>query len=99
MSLAAGPEPAGTSPSNAWGLKDMHGNIDEICADDYMDRLPGGVDPIGQDSPIGRNHVVRGGSWLSQADDCRSSARKGMNGKGVIAETIGFRIALVKRGN
>ena len=56
------PHPVGLKRPNAWGLRDMSGNVYEWCWDRYGDypRL-GSVDPIGP--PSGPDRVIRGGSW------------------------------------
>ena len=62
---------------NAWGLYDMHGNVDEWCQDgyseDYYARSPS-IDPKGGGAVKGRR-FLRGGSWSSPAGDCRSASR------------------------
>lgn len=66
--------------ANPWGLYDMYGNLWEWCSDwyapeHYASKKKGElwVDPQG---PAGGDYrVVRGGSWDSDADECRSSAR------------------------
>jgi len=66
----------GSKTANAWGLKDMHGNVCEWCWDrwDGSDYPSGSVeDPLGP--PSGSSRVVRGGSWYSIALFCRSAFR------------------------
>ncbi len=78
-----GPQPVGRKDANAWGLRDMSGNVYEWAwdwykVDYYQDRvtaLAGGadVDPLGHSSGSGR--VQRGGSWNIGALYCRSAFR------------------------
>ena len=63
-------------PPNPWGLYDVHGNVAEWCNDFYAERYDSeapGKDPRGPAS--GTDRVLRGGSWKSGAESCRSSAR------------------------
>ncbi len=69
----------GTKRPNPWGFYDLHGNMWEWCqdwfADDYYQKSPL-VDPQGP-STGGANpmRVLRGGSWFSIHQDCRSLYR------------------------
>ena len=71
--------PVGTYPPNAWGVYDMHGNVNEWCEDAWHDNYKGApVDGSawldGEDMQPSR--VVRGG-WCSGTEStCESAARR-----------------------
>jgi formylglycine-generating enzyme required for sulfatase activity len=81
----------GSFPANAWGLRDMHGNVWEWCADWYASSLPGGTDPTGPST--GSNRVLRGGSWGSGAQGCRSADRDA-DDPAYRFDFFGFRVVL-----
>jgi formylglycine-generating enzyme required for sulfatase activity len=64
----------GVTPPNAWGLYDMHGNVEEWCYDLY-----GAYEPGEQREPVGRKaglwRVVRGGSHNVYLKSLRSANR------------------------
>ena len=79
-------------PPNSWGIFDMHGNVMEWCYDFYA-KYPEGmaVNPIG---PLhGKKRVLRGGSFLRTAHDCRSANRESVDPSWRGSE-IGFRVVL-----
>jgi formylglycine-generating enzyme required for sulfatase activity len=64
----------GTQVANAFGLKDVLGNVAEWAADWYAPYAGApAIDPRGP--PAGRNRVVRGESWRGPANWVRVSAR------------------------
>lgn len=66
----------GKYPPNAFGVYDMHGNLMEWCADNWLDDYS--VSPRdGNAYQIQNNpyRVVRGGSWHDNPELCRSAAR------------------------
>jgi formylglycine-generating enzyme required for sulfatase activity len=74
----------GSYKPNAWGLYDMHGNVQEWCSDwydpDYYMKSPK-TDPKGPNKGVLPTdygdfyRVVRGGSWVDEARGCRSAYR------------------------
>jgi len=85
--------PVGQKQPNAWGLYDMHGNVNQWCADwfseDYYQRSPPS-DPSGP--PAGNRRVLRGGDYGNNAFNCRSAFRLS-NGPAFRYHNIGFRVA------
>jgi formylglycine-generating enzyme required for sulfatase activity len=79
--------------ADAFGLYDMHGNVEEWCLDNWHDNYvgaptdgsawTGGGDPEYQ--------VLRGGSWYSSANYCRCSERNFL-GTDYRFNGVGFRI-------
>jgi sulfatase modifying factor 1 len=64
--------------ANPFGLKNMSGNVAEFCLDyyspdAYKNDSTGLINPKGP--PRGREHVIRGGSFKSDAKDVRSASR------------------------
>ena len=85
--------PVGQKKSNAWGFKDMHGNVWEWCRDGYTKTLVGGRDPEGSTS--GPHRVFRGGGWSDFAVACRSAFRSGYS-PDFRAYHVGFRLAILR---
>jgi formylglycine-generating enzyme required for sulfatase activity len=73
----------GIRKPNAWGLFDMHGNVSEWVLDQYYPDwyvrtkkdVTSSIDMIAWPNKL-FPRVVRGGSWDSEAEDCRSAARR-----------------------
>ena len=91
----AGTVRVGSYPANAWGLYDMHGNVQEWCLD-WLGDYPRGVvtDPTG--ASTGEQRVVRGGSFEHVlAEHCRPAFRNGFD-PAYGSNDIGIRLVLVR---
>jgi len=86
-----GTRDVGSYTPNAWGLHDMHGNVEEWCLD-VEDRYEAGAvtDPfVTSDDPF---KIIRGGSYSSSSPKSRSASRS--TGGTLGFRNIGFRVVL-----
>jgi formylglycine-generating enzyme required for sulfatase activity len=86
--------PVGSKHPNAFGLWDMHGNVEEWCSDGFQaDYYTVGaqIDPRGP--AAAGNRVTRGGSWQDGMLRLRSACR-GSRAPDSVHYSWGFRVAL-----
>jgi formylglycine-generating enzyme required for sulfatase activity len=85
--------PVGSYPPNRWGLHDVAGNVAEWVQDAYTPSYSAlsGLDPVYKDEEENR-HVVRGGSWASNAFQIGVGVRNYQEASNASAR-IGFRCA------
>lgn len=98
-----GPARAGTSEPNAFGLRDMMGNVWEWCADSFgsSSHLLSSLDAklnlsYEKALPAGPDHVVRGGSWNNLSDQIKVYTR-GSQPAEWTTPYLGFRVALARQ--
>lgn len=83
-----------TKNPNAWGLYDMHGNVEEWCSDRNEIMPQGGGH---QPTPSVRDyHVSRGGRYSSAAIDCRAASRNEHTFSVNVDYGVGLRLAIVR---
>ena len=78
-----GSRPNGASP---YGLQDMSGNVEEWTADWYGEAVSG-LSPR-----AGASHVLRGGGWLSQPSQAKTTSRNWGSAR-EMGPNVGFRCA------
>ena len=84
---------AGSFPANAFGLRDMHGNVAEWTLDCYAPSYRDApTDGAAVESENCAERVVRGGSWRDGPEELRS-ANRDRRGAGAYSNTLGFRVA------
>lgn len=76
--------PVGTKEPNAWGIHDMHGNVEEWCLDEDPRYLP--------------DRVCRGGSYDCGSGFCESSSANIYDPDYHRRDYLGFRVVLVPAG-
>ncbi|WP_267424939.1 SUMF1/EgtB/PvdO family nonheme iron enzyme [Methylobacterium sp. GC_Met_2] len=84
-------------PPNAFGLQGMGGGVSEWVSDCWHSSYHGAPRTGSWETPNCREHVLRGGSWLSDPDDVRVSSREHYD-SGVRYPTHGFRVAISGTG-
>ncbi|MDJ0904336.1 MAG: formylglycine-generating enzyme family protein [Xenococcus sp. MO_188.B8] len=83
----------GQFPANAFGLYDMHGNIWELCQDNWHDNYEDApTDGSAWFSGFSTIKVIRGGSWFNGPWDCRSAYRVRFDPYDTYND-VGFRVA------
>jgi formylglycine-generating enzyme required for sulfatase activity len=99
--------PVGLFPANAWGLMDMHGNVNEWCLDEWHESYEGAPTDGGawadgaeaeKSKEKEKTRLLRGGSWNYRPLGCRSGSRNldwPFDGLGI----LGFRVVCLPQGH
>ncbi len=83
----------GSFPANSWGLHDMHGSVWEWCQSLYK-QYPYRADDGRENLRATGDRVLRGGSWGSNPDCCRSAPRS-RGSPSNSYDNYGFRVVLL----
>ena len=82
------PHPVGNKNANKLGIYDMSGNVWELCIDYFSDR----PFPDPSDTQSSSSRVTRGGSYLSDAEQCKLEARNSQSPQKKF-NNVGLRLA------
>ena len=87
--------PVGSFNANAWGLHDMHGNVQEWVQDCWNDNYEGGAPSDGSAWESGScdRRVLRGGSWNSRSSCLSVVHRHNFTTRDRSGSFNGFRVA------
>lgn len=89
------PHEVGTKKPNYIGLYDMHGNVDEVCLDIWVQDISSyTIDPVGPDHAWNSNRVIRSGDCSTDAKECRAAHRSWIAPGNGLSED-GFRAVLI----
>jgi formylglycine-generating enzyme required for sulfatase activity len=86
--------PVGSFQTNPWGLYDMHGNVWQWCRDCYDEKFYKDSAEEDPECTKGDHRVLRGGSWIGDAWNCRAALRLG-NAPADRYGIVGFRVVFV----
>jgi len=84
------PQPVGQKRPNNWGVHDVHGNVFEWCAVDYIDDV---AEATEDELPTA---IIKGGGWDTGAGQCRSAFKASL-GTDERDDMVGFRLVLSRR--
>ena len=85
--------PVGEKQPNAWGAHAVHGGVWEWVQDRYGP-YPSEAAAASPGPPPGNRRVIRGGSWLSPAEDCRAASRSHAH-PAFRGANVGFRLVRI----
>ena len=89
------PAPVAQTMGNAWGLHDLHGNVQEWVQDWFEDYYYFESPADDRQGPNrGTLKVVRGVCWGMHASDCRSAACRVQSPESP-SDIIGFRVVML----